>query len=286
MVQAPKMCALACWFDITDAAEAPVLQKRPAPLIAIAPPDLLMDIAGMTAGHILIVDDEPRVRTLLRRCFEAEGFTVCEAENGAQLRAELAQREVTLITLDLSLGSENGLDLAREIRREHSVPIIMLTGRGDTIDRVVGLEVGADDYLAKPFELRELIARVRAVLRRTEGGQRRPSSPSQSYQFEGWIFDLGRRSLTRESGESQDLTTSEFNLLEAFVKRPHRVLSRDDIMDLLKGQDWSPLDRSIDNLIARLRKKIETDAEHPRLIKTVRGAGYVFAADVRRRGMV
>src|SRR5262245_41000262 len=121
----------------------------------------------MTAGHILVVDDEPRVRTLLRRCFEGEGFTVSEAETGAGLRLELERREVSLITLDLSLGKENGLDLARDIRREHSVPIIMLTGRGDTIDRVVGLEVGADDYLAKPFELRELVARVRAVLRRT-----------------------------------------------------------------------------------------------------------------------
>jgi two-component system OmpR family response regulator len=236
----------------------------------------------MTAGHILIVDDEPRVRTLLRRCFEGEGFTVSEAESGAELRAELERRAVTLITLDLGLGKENGLDLARDIRREHSIPIIMLSGRGDTIDRVVGLEVGADDYLAKPFELRELVARVRAVLRRTEASESRSSS-TPNFQFEGWIFDIGRRSLIGATGETRDLTTSEFNLLEAFVKRPHRVLSRDDIMDLLKGQDWSPLDRSIDNLIARLRRKIEADAEHPRLIKTVRGAGYVFAADVKRR---
>jgi DNA-binding response OmpR family regulator len=238
----------------------------------------------MTAGHILIVDDDPKVRTLLRRCFEAEGFSVCEAQSGAELHAELERGAVTLITLDLSLGKENGLDLARDIRKDYDVPIIMLTGRGDTIDRVVGLEVGADDYLAKPFELRELIARVRAVLRRTAAAEKPTSSSGQRYHFEGWIFDIGRRSLTRETGEDRELTTSEFKLLEAFVKRPHRVLSRDDIMDLLKGQDWSPLDRSIDNLIARLRRKVEIDAEHPRLIKTVRGAGYVLAADVRRKG--
>jgi two-component system, OmpR family, response regulator len=167
------------------------------------------------------------------------------------------------------------------IRKEHNIPIIMLTGRGDTIDRVVGLEIGADDYLAKPFELRELLARVRAVLRRA-GTIESKSPPGQSFLFDDWIFDVNARSLTRETGETQDLTTSEFNLLEAFVKRPHRPLSRDNIMDLLKGQDWSPLDRSIDNLVARLRKKIERDPNHPRLIKSVRGVGYVFTVDAKR----
>jgi two-component system, OmpR family, response regulator len=236
----------------------------------------------MSDVHILVVDDDPKVRTLLRRCFEGEGFAVSEAKNGADLRAALARKGVTLITLDLNLGKENGLDLAREIRKDHNVPIIMLTGKGDTIDRVVGLELGADDYLAKPFALRELIARVRAVLRRTAAPA--PSATGQQYLFEGWIFDVDQRSLKRESGEEQDLTTSEFNLLEAFVKRPHRVLSRDDIMDLLKGHDWSPLDRSIDNLVARLRKKVERDPDQPRLIKTVRGVGYTFAAAAKKLG--
>jgi two-component system OmpR family response regulator len=237
----------------------------------------------MSDVHILVVDDDAKVRTLLRRCFEGEGFAVSEAKNGAELRALLARQRVTLITLDLSLGKENGLDLAREIRNDHNIPIIMLTGKGDTIDRVVGLELGADDYLAKPFALRELIARVRAVLRRTAASGPSPRV-GQQYLFEGWIFDLDQRSLNRESGEEQDLTTSEFNLLEAFVKRPHRILSRDDIMDLLKGHDWSPLDRSIDNLIARLRKKVERDPEQPRLIKTVRGVGYTFAAAAKKLG--
>jgi len=233
------------------------------------------------SGHILIVDDDPKVRTLLRRCFEGEGFTVSDAKDGAELRASLARNQVTLITLDLNLGKDNGLDLAREIRKDNNIPIIMLTGKGDAIDRVVGLELGADDYLAKPFELRELLARVRAVLRRTAAAEASPFA-GQRYAFEGWLFDVGRRSLTSASGEGLELTTREFNLLESFVKRPHRVWSRDDIMDVLKGHDWSPLDRSIDNLIARLRKKVERDPERPQLIKTIRGVGYVFAADVRR----
>jgi two-component system, OmpR family, response regulator len=237
--------------------------------------------ALMSGAHILVVDDDPKVRTLLRRCFEGEGFIVSDAKDGAELRACLERNQVTLITLDLNLGKENGLDLARDIRRDRDITIIMLTGKGDTIDRVVGLELGADDYLAKPFELRELLARVRAVLRRTETTERAPAA-GQSYVFEGWTFDVARRTLKRQSGEAQDLTTSDFNLLEAFVKRPHRVLSRDDIMDLLKGHDWSPLDRSIDNLIARLRKKIERDPDRPQLIKTVRGVGYTFAADSKR----
>ncbi len=236
----------------------------------------------MTGTHILVVDDDPKVRTLLRRCFQGEGFAVSEAQDGAELRACLAQHPVTLITLDLNLGRENGLDLAREIRKDWNTPIIMLTGKGDAIDRIVGLELGADDYLAKPFELRELLARVRAVLRRTTANEEPLPTGGQRYSFDGWVFDLHRRSLTRPGGQEQDLTTSEFNLLEAFVKRPHRALSRDDIMDLLKGHDWSPLDRSIDNLIARLRKKVERDPDHPGLIKTVRGVGYIFVADVKR----
>ena len=237
----------------------------------------------MTPGHILVVDDDPKVRTLLRRCLEGEGFAVSDAKDGAELHTCLQRQQISLITLDLNLGKENGLDLARDIRKQRNIPIIMLTGKGDAIDRIVGLEVGADDYLAKPFELRELVARIRAVLRRVT-----PTEPvaatGQRYAFEGWVLDISRRSLKRDCGDDQDLTTSEFNLLEAFVKRPHRVLSRDDIMDLLKGHDWSPLDRSIDNLVARLRKKVEKDPDRSALIKTVRGAGYTFTADVERQG--
>jgi two-component system OmpR family response regulator len=236
----------------------------------------------MTGTHILVVDDDPKVRTLLRRCFEGEGFTVSEAGDGAGLRAALERSAVTLITLDLNLGRENGLDLAREIRKDWNTPIIMLTGKGDAVDRIVGLELGADDYLAKPFELRELLARVRAVLRRSGTVEAPTPQSGERYLFDGWVFDISRRSLERDGGARQELTTSEFNLLEAFVMRPHRALSRDDIMDLLKGHDWSPLDRSIDNLVARLRKKVEQNPDHPSLIKTVRGVGYIFTAEIKR----
>jgi two-component system, OmpR family, response regulator len=218
---------------------------------------------------------------LLRRCLEGEGFSVTEAKDGQEVFACLDREPVHLITLDLNLGKDNGLDLARQIRKDRSIPIIMLTGKSDAIDRVVGLELGADDYLVKPFELRELVARIRAVLRRTASTA---PPPAHVFVFEAWTLDINRRSLKRTDGSDADLTTSEFNLLQAFVQRPHRVLSRDDIMDLLKGHDWSPLDRSVDNLIARLRKKIESDSERPTLIKTVRGAGYMFAADVNRHG--
>jgi two-component system OmpR family response regulator len=231
-------------------------------------------------GHILVVDDDAEIRALLRRAFERDGFVVSEARNGAEMRARIDDANLGLVTLDLTLGGEDGLELAREIRSRRNVPIIMITGKGDTIDRVVGLELGADDYITKPFQLREVLARVRAVLRRYASAAEVPTLPTGSpqeerYEFEGRTLDVGRR-------EVCDLTTAEFNLLHIFVQRPKRVLSRDNIMDLLKGHEWSPLDRSIDALVGRLRKRIEADPNAPKLIKTVRGVGYVFAADARK----
>ena len=237
-------------------------------------------------AHILVVDDEPEIRALLRKCFEREGFQVAEAQDGAGLRARIGQQPVNLITLDLTLGGEDGLELAREIRAKCNVPIVMITGKGDTIDRVVGLELGADDYITKPFQLREVVARVRAVLRRYSAAEQ-PARPTiaaehERYAFDSMVLDVTCRELSRGAGKLQELTTAEFNLLEIFAKRPHRVLSRDNIMDLLKGHEWSPVDRSIDALVGRLRKKVEPDPDHPRLIKTVRGVGYAFTADVKR----
>jgi len=235
--------------------------------------------------QILVVDDDAEVRLLLRKCLEREGFKVTEACDGAQMRTAVAQLPINLIKLDLTLGGEDGLDLAREIRASRNIPIIMITGKGDTIDRVVGLELGADDYIAKPFQLREVLARVRAVLRRYDAGEATLAQTApvhERYGFEEMVLDITGRELTRSGGTCPELTTAEFNLLEIFVKRPHRVLSRDNIMDLLKGHEWSPIDRSIDALVGRLRKKIEADPEHPRLIKTVRGIGYAFTADSRR----
>lgn len=240
----------------------------------------------MRQGQILVVDDEQEIRTLLRRCFERDGFAVAEARNGVEMRARLEDKELTLVTLDLTLGGEDGLELAREIRAKRNVPIIMITGKGDTIDRVVGLELGADDYITKPFQLREVLARVRAVLRRYAGiaeAQVQAEQPDEErYEFEGRTLDVGRRELRCGLGTVTDLTTAEFNLLHIFVKRPKRVMSRDNIMDLLKGHEWSPLDRSIDALVGRLRRRVEADPNNPALIKTVRGVGYVFTADAKR----
>lgn len=244
--------------------------------------------AAQTRTTILVVDDEATVRALLRECFELEGYRVLEAKDGSELMARLGEAPIDLITLDLNLGGENGFDLARQIRASRNVPIIMITGKGDTIDRIVGLELGADDYIAKPFHVREVLARVRAVLRRYEGATTAvlPNAPVPAggprFAFDDWVLDVGRRELRATNGEARELTTAEFNLLLLFAERPARVLSRDNIMDHLKGHEWSPFDRSIDSLIVRLRKKIERDPETPRLIKTVRGVGYAFAVDVRK----
>jgi two-component system, OmpR family, response regulator len=237
--------------------------------------------------RILVVDDEPQVRILLRECFELEGFEVGEADSAEAALAALERNPSHLVTLDLNLGGDDGLALARRIRATCNVPIVMITGKGDIIDRVVGLELGADDYISKPFHLREVLARVKAVLRRYEAVSPAPQTTSamngrDAYSFASWTLDLPSRELRSSEGASIELTTAEFNMLAVFVERPHRVLSRDNIMDLLKGHEWSPFDRSIDALIVRLRRKIEAEPDTPRLIKTVRGVGYVFAVDVRR----
>ena len=235
--------------------------------------------------EILVVDDDPEIRHLLRVSLERENYAVSEAKDASTARSRLDRGGIDLITLDLALGADDGLTFAREIRAHSDVPIIMVTGKGDAIDRVVGLELGADDYICKPFNLREVVARVRAVLRRHEPARRTAAKSAlhERFGFNGWSLDITSRELTTEAGVNCELTTGEFNLLELFVRRSQRVLTRDEIMDLLKGHDWSPIDRSIDALIVRLRKKIEPEAAKPAHIKTVRGVGYVFATDVRRQ---
>lgn len=239
-------------------------------------------------AHILVVDDDDQVRKLLRSRFEKDGFEVSEACNGVELRSGLQERPVDLITLDLTLGRDDGLALAREIRASRNVPIIIISAKDEEIDRVVGLELGADDYIVKPFSPREVVARVKAVLRRygadSPAGQTGASNEDGNgrLSFEGGALDAARREVVSATGIPVDLTTTEFNLLELFLRHPQRVMSRDEIMNQLKGHDWSAFDRSVDSAIARLRKKIEPDPDRPRYIKTVRSVGYVFSSEVRK----
>lgn len=228
----------------------------------------------MQSHHILVVDDDAQIRRMLRRCLEDEGYRVSESSGGEGIETAL-RSGLDLVTLDLNLGHEDGLAIARRIRQQSDVPIIMITGKGDMIDRIVGLELGADDYIAKPFHLREVLARIRSVLRRSAGNAPTPADAG-AIRFDGFVLDPARRSLAAPDGQAIELTSGEFDLLLLFARHAHAVLSRDRIMDLLKGHDWAPNDRSIDNQVARLRKLIETDTRNPKLIKTVRGAGYTF----------
>ncbi len=235
--------------------------------------------------HVLIVDDDPRVRSMLARYLSGEGFRVGEAGDGPAMRACLAREVPDLVLLDLNLPGEDGLTLARELRAAHpALGIIMVTGRGDVVDRVVGLEVGADDYVAKPFNLREILARVRTVLRRAKPAQAAdpPRGGEPALRFEGWVLEPSRRRLTGPDGREVALTTGEFDLLLAFASHPGRVLDRDRLLDLVKGREWAANDRSVDQQVARLRRKVEADPANPSLIKSVRGVGYLFAAEVRR----
>lgn len=239
--------------------------------------------------HILVVDDDPRIRSMLRRYLTGEGFAISEAADGTAMRAVLDREAIDLVLLDLVMPGEDGLSLARHIRQHSEIPVIMLSGKGDLIDRVVGLEAGADDYITKPFELREILARIRTVMRRA--GPRPSTAPALApapaggtedvLAFDGWRFDLLRRELHRPTGELVSLTAGEFELLRVFAHHPNRVLSRDQIMDMVKGRDWAAYDRAVDTQVVRLRRKVEADPGNPTLIKTVRGGGYVFAAAVK-----
>jgi two-component system phosphate regulon response regulator OmpR len=232
------------------------------------------------AVHILVVDDDQRIRRMLTRYFEQEGYRISAAADGPTMRAKLND-SVDVILLDLVMPGEDGLTLAREIRANSDVGIIMLTGRDDVLDRIVGLEVGADDYIAKPFHLREVLARVKSVLRRREP-RATSGTAREVVRFEGWRLDLARRQLVSPTGEAVELTTGEFDLLAALAKHPGRVFGREALMDLTRGRSWEAFDRTIDAQVARLRKKIETDPKKPMLIKSVRNVGYVFTGKIDR----
>jgi two-component system, OmpR family, response regulator len=240
----------------------------------------------MTGSRVLIVDDEPAVRAVLIRALTDEGFETFEAGNRDEAMRCLAENSVDLITLDLRLGQADGLVVAQEIRARRNLPIVMITGCDKAHDRVAGLEHGADDYITKPFNIREVLLRLRNILKRYSRPLAFDNAVNRDfvcrYVFEDCILDPTKREVRARRGERIDLTDVEFRLLLLLIRNCTRVLSRDEISQALNGRDWSPLDRTIDGHIARLRRKLEYPADEPRLIKSVRGIGYVFAGDVSR----
>ncbi|MFV2091702.1 MAG: response regulator [Hyphomicrobiales bacterium] len=229
-------------------------------------------------GHILVVDDDREIRDLLGRFLGKHGFRVTAVADGKAMAKALADWKIDLVVLDLMLPGEDGLSLCRNLRAKSAIPIIMLTMIGEETDRIIGLEMGADDYLPKPFNPRELLARMKAVLRRASAVK--ADGGPNILQFAGWNLDLGRRQLQSPHGLLVDLSAGEFDLLAALAEHPQSVLSRDQLLDLTHGRAEAPFDRSIDMQISRLRRKIEANHTQPELIKTVRGGGYVFTAVV------
>jgi len=231
--------------------------------------------------HILIVDDDAEIRSLLREYFEKNGYRVTVAADGRALWAALSVARPDLIVLDLMLPGDDGFKLCRELRTRSGVPIIMLTARGEETDRIVGLELGADDYMPKPFNPRELLARVKSVLRRTRSlpENLKPDGAS-GFRFSGWTLDNATRNLTSPAGVVVALSGTEFRLLRTFLSHPNRVLTREQLIDLMLSRDAAPFDRAIDVQVSRLRHRLGEDAKEPVIIKTVRGQGYVFAAHV------
>jgi two-component system, OmpR family, phosphate regulon response regulator OmpR len=236
--------------------------------------------SGMAAANnIIVVDDEPEIREMLADYLGHAGFKVSTAEDGATLRRLLEDQAADLVILDINMPGEDGLSLARYLRANTRIGIVMLTAAGEVVDRIVGLEMGADDYLPKPVDMRELLARVRAVLRRMESVPEKPAAEppgTRKIGFGACQLDLDAHKLYDAAGEEVPITSMEFDLLKAFAEHPNRVLSRDQLLDLAHNRDWEPFDRSIDIRIARLRRKVETDPSKPQVIKTVRGAGYIF----------
>jgi len=231
--------------------------------------------------HVLVVDDARDIREPLVRYLKENGYRASAAESAAAARRALRTSAIDLVILDIMMPGEDGLSLCRSIRESSNTPVIMLTARGEELDRIVGLEVGADDYVAKPFNPRELLARVSAVLRRTNTLPPRLRGPvAESYRFGEWTLDAGQREISGPDGLGIPLSSGEVKLLMAFIERPKIALSREQLLDLTKGRDADVFDRSIDNQVSRLRHKLERDPKSPRYIKTVWGGGYIFASEV------
>jgi two-component system OmpR family response regulator len=237
------------------------------------------------ADHIVIVDDDELLRNRLRVYLASEGFRVTTAESATRFRDIMGRERIDLALVDITMPGENGLSLTRYLRERSDIAVVILTGKGDPIDRAIGLEVGADDYVAKPFHPRELLARVRSVLRRTKfPSDRNPAPVAPVVRFAGWRFDLAKRALLSPRGKAVHLTAAEFQLLQAFVGNANHVIGRDRLLQLVAGRLWEPYDRTVDQHISRLRRKLEHNSKRPELIKSVRGRGYLFAAQIERGG--
>ncbi len=231
--------------------------------------------------HLLVVDDHREIRDALSKYLTKHDYRVTSADSAGTARRVLDSSRIDLVVLDVMMPGEDGLSLCRQIRAKSEVPIIMLTAMAEETDRVVGLELGADDYVTKPFNPRELLARIKAVLRRAHSLPPQPEQPTaRQLRFDRWTFDVARRELMAEDGVAVPLSTGEFLLLGVFLRRPGMVLTRDQLLDLTRGREAVVFDRSIDNQVSRLRKKIELDPRRPQLIKTHWGGGYSFAAEV------
>ncbi|WP_225899769.1 response regulator [Croceicoccus gelatinilyticus] len=231
--------------------------------------------------RILLVDDEEALRDPLASYLAKQGFAVRQAESAAIARTMLRDEPADLVLLDIMMPGEDGLSLCRHLVETQKTPVILLTARGEATDRIVGLEIGADDYVVKPFEPRELVARIRSVLRRATRAEAVPSL-EQDYMFEGWRLDPLKRRLSDPEGAVVAISSAEFRLLRAFLDHPRQVLDRDRLLDMVQGREAHLFDRSVDNAISRLRRKVEEDRTDPQLILTVRGGGYMLAADVSR----
>jgi len=246
----------------------------------------MIGFSATTSPHLLAVDDDREVLDLLVLYFTKQGFRISTATGGDEMRRQIADETIDLVLLDLGLPGEDGLALTRYLREHWHGAVIIVTGRGDSVDRIVGLELGADDYVTKPFDLRELLARVRSVLRRSAPAEKPlpTATPARDVVvFADFRFDLAARSLHAPDGKSVALTSGEYDLLRAFVLQPNRVLSRDALMSSIHGREAGPFDRAIDMQIGRLRRKLEIDPNQPALIKSVRGAGYLFVPAVERK---
>jgi len=230
--------------------------------------------------HILIVEDDKDIGLLVAKYLKANEMRVSIAENGRAMDRILADTRISLIVLDRMLPGEDGLSICRRLRATSDIPIIILTAQADEVERIVGLEMGADDYIGKPFSPRELLARIRAVLRRRDDAHSTSASPKRSYKFAGWSLDGTMRRLYDPGGVRVELTGAEFEVLLVFCERPGRTLSRDQIIDLTQGREAAPSERSVDILISRLRRKLERDPKDPELLQTIRSSGYLFSPEV------